>query len=348
MLGRCAEIAPSYITCAEERARILEHEGACEEEEAMARQLVTATTHQAVAQGLLAAALAARGRPEAAVREALKLKWAALDDADRRREEPADSLSLDLLWGDFTSAERAAHALEAAAEPSRREADHGRPARLLAQIYAETGRPADAGRIAEELLARHDAWERDPRSEDFALAADATPILLAAALHAGKLSRADVTARRAEWLRLWEAKAPPHFRRYLWAHGFASMVDTADDAREALAALPPYEPLPTFNPHTVVEAAVGRTLMLGGRTDEGLRWLERGAATCRALELPIEHTRAQLWLGLAREAKGDKAGACAAYQVVQARWGKAKPRSVTAEKAAARLIGLGCGGGGGS
>ena len=92
----------------------------------------------------------------------------------------------------------------------------------------------------------------------------------------------------------------------------------------------------------MAEAAVGRTLFLGGRADEGLRWLERGAKTCRALELPVEHTRAHLWLGMAREAMGDKVGACAAYRVVQARWGKAKPRSVTADKAAERLRALSC------
>ena len=41
--------------------------------------------------------------------------------------------------------------------------------------------------------------------------------------------------------------------------------------------------------------------------------------------------------------KGDKPGACAAYQLVLSRWGEAKQRSVTAEKARGRMKGLGCG-----
>jgi serine/threonine-protein kinase len=64
---------------------------------------------------------------------------------------------------------------------------------------------------------------------------------------------------------------------------------------------------------------------------------------CRALEFPVEHTQAHAWLGQAREAKGDKAGACAAYQGVLERWGRAKPRSVTAEMATKRAKLLGCG-----
>jgi serine/threonine-protein kinase len=45
----------------------------------------------------------------------------------------------------------------------------------------------------------------------------------------------------------------------------------------------------------------------------------------------MEHTRALAWLGHARAAKHDTAGACAAYRVVLERWGNAKPRSVTAD-----------------
>jgi serine/threonine-protein kinase len=344
VLARGAAIAPSFVTCASELGRVLEQEGACEEEEALARQLVTASAEQVVAQGLMAAALAARGRPETAVHEALKLKWAAEPPAERQRTEQEDTLSLALLSGDFVAAERDARALEAAVEPSRREIEHGHVARLLAQIYTETGRIAEAGRVAELFLGRRDGWERDPRSEDFAMAADATPELLAAALRAAKITRADLVAERAEWLKVWERKTPPAYRRYLWAHAFAATVDTPEEAQAALAALPGYEPLPAYHPRTLAEAALGHTFLLGGHPDDALRWLERAAKTCRVLEQPVEHTRAHLWLGMAREATGNKEGACAAYRVVRDRWGKARPLSVTAEKAAVRLRALGCGG----
>src|SRR5580693_2139593 len=103
----------------------------------MARQLVTATAVKDEAEGALASALAARGKPEAAVREALKMKWAAVPDADRRQVELTDSLALSLYVGDFTQAEQQARAFEALVEPRRSEADHGQAARWLAQIYTE-------------------------------------------------------------------------------------------------------------------------------------------------------------------------------------------------------------------
>jgi serine/threonine-protein kinase len=81
--------------------------------------------------------------------------------------------------------------------------------------------------------------------------------------------------------------------------------------------------------------------VLAGRAADALPYLRRGAATCLALDEPIEHTRAHYFLGQALEATGDTAGACTAYGVVVARWGSA-PSSVTLEKARARVRALGC------
>ena len=47
------------------------------------------------------------------------------------------------------------------------------------------------------------------------------------------------------------------------------------------------------------------------------------------------HTQSNLWLGEAREAKRDTAGACQAYAVVLSRWGNAIPRSISADEARA-------------
>jgi serine/threonine-protein kinase len=46
-------------------------------------------------------------------------------------------------------------------------------------------------------------------------------------------------------------------------------------------------------------------------------------------------TEAHLYLGMALDATGDRAGAARAYDEVLSRWGRAKPRSITAEKARA-------------
>jgi hypothetical protein len=63
---------------------------------------------------------------------------------------------------------------------------------------------------------------------------------------------------------------------------------------------------------------------------------------CSALQEPLEHTRASFHLGQALEATGDASGACAAYRVVRDRWGAARPRSVTAERAKERMRVLAC------
>ena len=65
-------------------------------------------------------------------------------------------------------------------------------------------------------------------------------------------------------------------------------------------------------------------------------------ATLGNLSATVDYMRAHLWLGRALEAKGDKVAACAAYEVIPGRWGHAKPRSVTADKAQERKKALGC------
>ena len=126
-------------------------------------------------------------------------------------------------------------------------------------------------------------------------------------------------------------------------YAFARVADTEDDAREALAALPVYGPLPPFRPVTLVDVDVGRTYLLAGRPDDALPLLEHATRMCMVLHFPFEHVRASLLLAQTREARGDTAGACRDYQSVVGLWGRARPRSVTAEAAAERAAALGCG-----
>jgi serine/threonine-protein kinase len=167
-------------------------------------------------------------------------------------------------------------------------------------------------------------------------------MLLAAALHAGKLKPEEHRARHAEWRRAWERKVARDFRAYIWAQGIAGVAETREEALAAMEAMGEFSPLPTHFSKTLAQARVGRAFLEAGRFDEALTWLDHAARTCRVLEHPVDHTRAHLWLGMAREAKQDKAGACAEYRVVRERWGKAKPRSVTAERASERMRAAGC------
>jgi serine/threonine-protein kinase len=118
---------------------------------------------------------------------------------------------------------------------------------------------------------------------------------------------------------------------------------TPEVARAAIAALPSFAPDPRGGIELDAErVSVGRAYLLAGRVDEAVSWLERATRACNLVRFPVAATRARLWLGEAREAKGDRAGACADYAAVVRRWGGAKPRSVTAEEASRRAAALGC------
>ena len=192
------------------------------------------------------------------------------------------------------------------------------------------------------FLDQRDAWEPNPRAEDGALAWDMTPALLRTALHGGRLSPAEVTARRDVWLSSWKARLTPVSRNFLWLFGYARVADTPEAARAALALLPTYGALPPYRSQTLIDADVGRTYLLAGQPAEALPWLERATRKCDVIGHPFDHVRAHLLLGQAREATGDEPGACAAYQRVLDRWGQAKPRSVTAEQAKRRFLALHC------
>ncbi len=342
LLDRCLSRSPSCTACRNTRLYLLTQDGACAASEDDARQMIAATPHQPLAYAELAGSLAGQGRSMATVREVLKQEWAATDDVNRPEIELHGEIRLATLVGDFESAERSARALASLVDASTREAQHGRAALALADTLDESGRLAEAGRVAADFLERRAAWEPDPRAEDFAMANDATPSLLAIARRAGTISEALFAAERAAWLRAWEAKAAPSQRGAIWMQGWARSSTTAEAATAALTALPRYAPIPPFRPRTLVDAAIGQTYLLAGRGDEAITWLTRATTMCRALAFPIAHTRAHLLLGQAREAAGDRSGACAAYAVVLSRWGHASPRSVTAAVARDRVLTLGC------
>jgi tetratricopeptide (TPR) repeat protein len=136
-------------------------------------------------------------------------------------------------------------------------------------------------------------------------------------------------------------------QRVLWLHGHAAVTDSAAEARAALDLLSrttERPAIPPFRPLTALEGGVGRTYLLAGRVPEAIEWLRAATASCAALEFPFEHTSAHLWLGQALEAGGESQAACAAYRIVLDRWGKARPRSTTAEQARERSKALGCAG----
>jgi serine/threonine-protein kinase len=342
-LDACAELTGSaYSGCSFLQFEIDAQQGSCVALEARARRAIAGGVQLDEVHEYLARSLAARAAPGLAVREALRASVRAAPPAIRRYTELSGAVRLALLEGDFVAAERDARAFLELVEPEKREDEHGVPTQWLAQALAESGRGEDAGRAALAFLDRSAAWEPDPRAEDYAMARDRTPQLLAMARDGGQLGRAEAASRRDVWLRRWNDRALPGFRRFLWMHAFPALAAGPDDAREVLAMASGYDALPAFRPKTLAVADIGHALLLAGRTAEAISRLEEATRSCRALEHPVLHTRAHDWLGTAREAMGDRASACAAYQVVIDRWGNAKPRSITADHARERMRALDC------
>jgi serine/threonine-protein kinase len=213
---------------------------------------------------------------------------------------------------------------------------------LLSQVYREVHKEAAAAAIAAEYLDGRDAWEPESRFEDWAMANEPTPYFLALRMRGGAITRAQFQTARAQTLKKWASRVEGDLRSFLWIYAYAAPAETPADAADAMAAIPDFAPLPAYKPLTLADAAIGRAYLLAGRVDDAIPPLETAARSCFIVDHPIESTRAHLWLGEAREAKGDKAGACAEYAVVRERWENAKPRPVTMERAAAHMTALGC------
>jgi serine/threonine-protein kinase len=324
------------------RAEVDEQQGLCAAEEADVRTWLSRDPDDWYAYHWLGRALAAEGKPADAVRTALEQKWVRVEPEKRAARQAIDRALLDIVAGDFASAEKRLRELEQtlASEPGAQ--THAEPSALLLRIAEETGRVDRAREVAERFLARKDAWSAPHRVDDVSIFLDPIPEMLAALSRAGALTPAQLDERRQAWMRTWRAKTSGPYVGDLWIAGWALPATTPEQAAAALRVLPEFGVLPPFSPTVPAGAFVGHVYRLAGRGAEAVEALRRGVATCTLLSEPFAHTRAGLELGLALEAAGDRAGACEAYAIPLERWGHARPRSVTAEAARARSASLGC------
>ena len=194
-VDHCLALTPRVHGAASIDLSLLQDEaGACDGVEATARQLIAV---EPAARGrLLAARERARGprpprrhgaRGPAPDGGGERATCPPPSGASTRRATTAGAARFDVFQGDFEDAERRARELAEIVKASPLQSAHGGVASMLATILEETGRPEEAAQVALEFLDRRDAWEPDPRSEDIALASDATPSLLRIALRGGRL-----------------------------------------------------------------------------------------------------------------------------------------------------------------
>jgi serine/threonine-protein kinase len=168
--------------------------------------------------------------------------------------------------------------------------------------------------------------------------------LLDAARRAGVLKPAEWSSRRDAWIAKWtKLSASKSAARDVVVAAYVWPAETREDAEEAVRRLPELVPLSSTWARSG-DFLLGKAYFLAGRIDDAVPYLQRAAASCEAFERPFPTTRAALMLGQALEQQHDAARACDAYGRVTARWGHAKPRSVSAEAARDGMKRLACAG----
>jgi hypothetical protein len=203
-------------------------------------------------------------------------------------------------------------------------------------LSSELGRFSEARRIADGYIRR--------RAGHAKLMALSGLLMQARLLLLGGTTRAKFNELRDKWL-ADNPDAASSGEADGWIFAYAAPAVTREEATSALAASPAFRPLiyPLHFSSDRAEA-VGRTYYLAGHLDEGAKYLKMASTPCLELS-PMEAlsaTWASFELGVALEERGDTASACTAYDRVLARWGSAKPPSLTAAKARARKRALGC------
>lgn len=341
-LARALESSRSATEPLWYQAEIDEQQGHCAAEESTVREWLGRDPEDWYGYDWLARALEGEGKPIDSVRTAFEQKWLRLSGDRKAKLEAVDRATLDLLSGDFVAAQRRLEEMEVSLALEPVALAHAKSHWLLTSIAEETGSTKQARAVAESYLARRDAWAAPHRVDDRTIWEDPVPQMLGVLARAGAISSPQWSERRDEWLRTWRAKTSDTYAPYLWIFGWAAPVSARADAEAAIAALPAYSPLPPFVPMTIAPAHVGHAYLLAGKLDEAVAHLRAGVASCGGVGDPIAQTRASLWFGQALEAKGDGRGACAAYRAVLDRWGSAKPRSITADRARARIAALAC------
>jgi eukaryotic-like serine/threonine-protein kinase len=292
------------------------------------------------------AAAVALGRDDETLHEAITQQFSLLSDPRIRRVNELRVLAqIALVRGNFDSARRMANErLALVAQNGDLAAGfsfHYFSTEQLVRVAQESGDDAEARRLARSFVARAPAWaaglphslpdtERLPWLQRLAAGDDA------ALLAAFEDDRAATTEERLAD----RAELPMR----IWLYEYASAVQSRRDAEKALALLPKLSPsaLPSRG-SWMADARMGLTYAIADRPKDALPYLRRAADSCTLFHEPYLHMQATLRLGQALEATDDAAGACDAYQRVISRWGRAVPRSVTAERARERARRLGCG-----
>jgi tetratricopeptide (TPR) repeat protein/predicted Ser/Thr protein kinase len=336
----CLKASPRATDCLGALIAIQSMQGECKGVRESARRFIATSPDDLEGYRQLFSSELALGEPSTTVDTTLGQLVGLISEASRPMTRTAMASTQAVLAGDFPGAlalldERDALVARDAAE-QRLWSIHRR-----AQIDAEVGEMDRAARVAEDYIERRAAIPPVAFVSNEAIADDPVPSLLALQRTAGRITGAAFETKRDAWVKRWDERMMGDGKPLVWLEGYARPAETRADAEAALSRLPP-EATRLVGGGQLEAEALGRMYLLAGKAEQAIPLLERASGDCDLRRFPLAITHAGYLLGLAREAKGDKAAACAAYNKVIARWGKAK-RSVTAKGAKDHARALGCG-----
>ena len=337
--GLCTDLAPGATSCLRTVIQLQLDAGKCAEAETTARRMIKIEPNGSTAYAFLAYSLFREGQPLESVRLALQ---GQIERSQEKSLTMADvRVTMAVLEGNFDEALKALADWQGVLRDAPEDARHFDVLEQSADLLFEIGRTKEVAALAQDYVKRRGGWTPDPSSVD--------PTLLADALRyrAGDLSRAAFLRAREswrarEWIRLGLA-TEREGRSALWFDGYARGVKTVADAKEAVAVMDAFAPFPRATQRNLrMDEALGGTLLRAGRVEEALPLLRRASGSCLAAAYPFDHAHAIADLGDALQKLGDRPGACYAYGELLARWGKARPPSVTAERVRASARTLHC------
>ena len=339
----CLEISPGADTCMWRLAVIQSGLGKCADVRATTQRILALTPGSARAYRVLAGALAATGEPLDAVRFALEKRWALLPSEEAPASRAEDEAALAILAGDLSGAEEKYRTLERLKADAPDESSHfpGTYGRMLVEI--EAGRKTEAAAAAAAYLSRRAAWSTD-------LKIPRTISIYALQRAAGAISEAKFEELRDRWL-TQETERRRTFGLipavdYGWTLAYTQAVETREEALDVLAtrgdAGRPFFEVASAEPD--YDEWIGRVYLLAGKLDDAVAFLGRASGSCAVLapRQTLFVLRASAELGEALEARGDTAGACAAYRKVLSRWGGGASPPLLTAKVQARFEALAC------
>ncbi|WP_394835934.1 protein kinase [Pendulispora rubella] len=345
-LHRCVDVSPTAADCLNDASTILTDSGKCQEAATELRKMLTRVPDSARGYNQLGHVLASAGAPRLEIEEALQHRWELLSSELRPIVRLHDLARLAALRGDFERAHALAIELAKTAETYSSLAAHQRVADFSFELAMETGQTKEAMAIAERYIVRREIWmgsDGDMAQESQDNAFGLEPMMLGLLLRQRRLDAAEWSAKAQAWEERTKSIMRP---RESWAYRWSPTSDTPAEAVQNWGNRPTESgrlyslgPVYGVSPAQTFE---GRIALMAGQPNVAVELLEASTRRCRDLGRPFVYTQGKLWLGLAKERAGDKAGACEAYGVVLQRWGNAKPRSKTADEARAHSDALGC------